>query len=144
MPLSIRMEMYNSVLSQKYGDDSSSQLEFNPHAWTEAIKGMETTRTHVYGFGSRVPATTFLTRTHSNVATSKSTCGPINSNATSPAIALEEKVKNLSKHLGKICEEIREEIKNAMAESMTEFMARMETMIITNTLSKQENVGPSR
>ncbi|EOX94727.1 Uncharacterized protein TCM_004340 [Theobroma cacao] len=138
-----RIEMYNSVLSQKYGENLSSQPEFDLNAWIEAIGGIETTRTHVYGFGTQVPATALLTGTHSNVATSESACGAINSNATSPAIALEEKVKNLSKNLGKIRYEIREEIKNAMAKSMSEFKARMETMIMTNALSKQGNVRPS-
>ncbi|EOY08334.1 Uncharacterized protein TCM_022681 [Theobroma cacao] len=32
-----RMEMYNSVISQKYGEDSSSQPEFDLNAWIEAI-----------------------------------------------------------------------------------------------------------
>ncbi|EOY16724.1 Uncharacterized protein TCM_035601 [Theobroma cacao] len=94
------MEMYNSVLSQKYGEDSSSQPEFDSNAWTEAIGGIKTARTHVYGFGTRVPATALLTGTHSIVATSEFACGPINSNATSPVIALEEKVKNLLENLG--------------------------------------------
>ncbi|XP_017976903.1 PREDICTED: uncharacterized protein LOC18613326 [Theobroma cacao] len=129
-------KMYNSVLSQKYGENLSSQPEFDPNAWIEAIGGIETTRTHVYGFGTRVPVTALLTGTHSNVTTSESACGAINSNATSLAIALEEKVKNLSKNLDKIRDEIREEIKNAMTESMSEFKARMETMIMTNALSK--------
>ncbi|XP_017974841.1 PREDICTED: uncharacterized protein LOC108661709 [Theobroma cacao] len=132
--------MYNSVISQKYDEDSSSQPEFDPNAWTEAIGGIETTRTHVYGFGTRVPATALLTGTHSNVATSESACGPMPSNATSLAIALEEKGENLSENLGKICDElcgeIRKEIKNAMAESMSEFMVRMESMIMTIALSK--------
>ncbi|EOX93797.1 Uncharacterized protein TCM_002729 [Theobroma cacao] len=135
--------MYNFVLSQMYGEDSSSQPEFDPHAWTATIGGMETTRTHMHGFGTRVPITVLLTETHSNVATSESACGPINSNATSPAIALGEKMKNLSKNLGKICEEVHEEIKNTMAESMSEFMAHMEIMIMTNALLKLGNAGPS-
>ncbi|EOY31785.1 Uncharacterized protein TCM_038913 [Theobroma cacao] len=135
-----------SKFTSKYGDDSSSQPEFDPYAWTEAIGGMETTRTHVYGFGTRVPATALLTGTHNNVATSESSCGLINSNVNSLAIALKEKVKNLSKNLDKIREEIHreihEEIKNAMAESMTEFMARIETMIMSNVRSKQGGVRP--
>ncbi|XP_021275913.1 uncharacterized protein LOC110410507 isoform X2 [Herrania umbratica] len=138
-----RMEMYNSVLSQKYGEASSAQSEFDPHAWIEAIGGMETTCTHVYGFGTRVPVTALLNGTQSNAATSESACGPINANVTSPAIALEEKVKNLSNNLDKIHEEIREEIKNAMSESMSEFMACMEPMIVTNAISKQGNAGTS-
>ncbi|XP_021275912.1 uncharacterized protein LOC110410507 isoform X1 [Herrania umbratica] len=136
-------EMYNSVLSQKYGEASSAQSEFDPHAWIEAIGGMETTCTHVYGFGTRVPVTALLNGTQSNAATSESACGPINANVTSPAIALEEKVKNLSNNLDKIHEEIREEIKNAMSESMSEFMACMEPMIVTNAISKQGNAGTS-
>ncbi|EOY16593.1 Uncharacterized protein TCM_035414 [Theobroma cacao] len=133
-------KMFTFVLSQKYGEDSSSQLEFDPHAWTEAIGGMETTRTHIYGFGIRVPITALLSGTQSNTATSESARGPINSNATSPVIALEEKVNNLSENLGTIHDEIlgeiREEIKNAMVKSMSEFTADMETMIMTNALSK--------
>ncbi|XP_021295256.1 uncharacterized protein LOC110424886 isoform X2 [Herrania umbratica] len=42
-------EMYNSILSQKYEEDSFAKPEFDPHAWTEAIGRMETTRTHAYG-----------------------------------------------------------------------------------------------
>ncbi|WRX26532.1 putative transposase [Theobroma cacao] len=136
-----RMEMYNFVLSQKYGEGSSSQPELYPNAWTEAIGGIETTRTHV--FGTQVPATALLTGTHNNVATSESACGPMPENTTSPATALEEKVENLSENLGKIREEICEEIKNAMAENMSEFMAGMESVIMTNALSKQGNAGPS-
>ncbi|EOY26627.1 Uncharacterized protein TCM_028516 [Theobroma cacao] len=124
----------------------STSLQFDPNAWTEAIEGIEITRTVVYRFGTRVPTTALLTRTHNNVATFESTCGPMPSNTTSPVIALEEKVENLSKNLGKIRDELRgeicEEIKNAMAESMSEFMARMESMIMTNALSKQGNAGP--
>ncbi|EOY13556.1 Uncharacterized protein TCM_032154 [Theobroma cacao] len=141
-------EMYNSVLSQKYGDESSSQPEFNPHAWTKAIGGKETTRTHVYGFGTRVPITALLTGTQSNVATSESTCGPINSNFNSPTNALEEKVENLAQNLNKIRDkirgEIREEMRNVMAEGMSEFMARMETMFMSNARSTLNDAGPSR
>ncbi|EOY03271.1 Uncharacterized protein TCM_018065 [Theobroma cacao] len=50
-----------SKSTSKYGEDSSSQPEFDSHAWTEAIGGMETTRTHVYGFGTQVPAIALLT-----------------------------------------------------------------------------------
>ncbi|WRX08730.1 putative transposase [Theobroma cacao] len=141
-------EMYNSVLSQKYGDESSSQLEFDPYAWTEAIGRKETTRTHVYGFGTRVPATALLTGTQSNIATSESACGTLNSNFNSPAKALEKKVKNLAQNLNKIHEEIRgeirEEMRNVMAEGMSEFMARMETMFMSNARSTLGDAGPSR
>ncbi|EOX96417.1 Uncharacterized protein TCM_005665 [Theobroma cacao] len=41
-----------------------------------------------------------LIGTHINVATSESACGPMPLNATSPAIALEEKVENLLENLG--------------------------------------------
>ncbi|XP_017982588.1 PREDICTED: uncharacterized protein LOC108663353 [Theobroma cacao] len=136
-----------SKSTSKYGEDSSFQPEFDPHAWIEATERMETTRTHVYGFGTWVPVTALLSGTQSNVVTSESTCGPINSNATNLAIALEEKLKNLSKNLGKIREEIRgeihEEIKNAMTKSMSKFMAHMETMIVTTALSKHGNAGTS-
>ncbi|EOY32700.1 Leucine-rich repeat receptor-like protein kinase family protein [Theobroma cacao] len=72
---------------------------------------METTRTHVYGFSTRVPATALLIGTQSNVATSEFACGPLNLNVTSPAIALEEKVEHLSENLGKIRDEIHGPLK---------------------------------
>ncbi|EOY00811.1 Uncharacterized protein TCM_010747 [Theobroma cacao] len=126
----------------------STSPEFDPHAWTEAIGGKETTCTHVYGFGTRVPATTLLTRTQSNVPTSESACGPINSNFNSLANALEEKVKNLAQNLNKIREKIREEIheemRNVMAEGMSEFMARMETMFMSNARSTLGDARSSR
>ena len=39
-------------MSQKYGPDESCHPKFDPQAWCDAIGGMETTRTHVYGFGT--------------------------------------------------------------------------------------------
>ncbi|EOY00083.1 Uncharacterized protein TCM_009553 [Theobroma cacao] len=53
-------ETYTFALAQKYDEDSSSQLEFDSHAWIEGIGGMTTTRTHVYGFGSQRPTATIL------------------------------------------------------------------------------------
>ncbi|KAM0942441.1 putative transposase, Ptta/En/Spm, plant [Dioscorea sansibarensis] len=45
-------ESYTSSMSQKYSTDESCHPKFDLRVWCDAIGGMETTRTQVYGFGT--------------------------------------------------------------------------------------------
>ncbi|EOY00478.1 Uncharacterized protein TCM_010363 [Theobroma cacao] len=72
-----RVQWPNSEMLQRlvtfseYGDDPSSQLKFDSVAWSEAIGRLQTTRTQVYKFSTRMqPASLFAPAT-----TFKSACG---------------------------------------------------------------------
>ncbi|XP_007044499.2 PREDICTED: uncharacterized protein LOC18609366 [Theobroma cacao] len=112
-----RMETYIATLSHKYGEDSSSQLELDSHAWTKAIGGMIITRTYVYGFGSQGPATTIL----NDAVTSElvvNLCIGFN-------IRLKEKVKNLSNDMSQMREQMTQHFG-----AMNEFIVSMKAMMI--------------
>lgn len=59
------------ALSQKYGDEISSQSKFNLAAWETTVGGLKTTRTHVYEYSIRVLAFTVL----APAMTFESACG---------------------------------------------------------------------
>ena len=42
-------------MSQKYSSDESCHSEFDPQAWSDTIRGIETTCTHICGFGTTPP-----------------------------------------------------------------------------------------
>ncbi|EOY09565.1 Uncharacterized protein TCM_024982 [Theobroma cacao] len=62
---------YVLTLSQKYGDVIWIQSKFDLEAWIEVIGRSNITRTHVYDFGTIVPASRLLTLE----TTCESTCG---------------------------------------------------------------------
>ncbi|EOY31985.1 Uncharacterized protein TCM_039356 [Theobroma cacao] len=51
------------ALPHKYNEELSTQLEFDPKAWTGAIRGPNNIRTHIYEFGTRVPTLRLLALT---------------------------------------------------------------------------------
>ncbi|XP_039142315.1 uncharacterized protein LOC120279447 [Dioscorea cayenensis subsp. rotundata] len=63
-------------MSQKYGADESCHPEFDPQLWCDAIGGMETTRTHVYGFGTTPRGKSFLSPTNSIGEACSTACSP--------------------------------------------------------------------
>ncbi|XP_039138850.1 uncharacterized protein LOC120276191 [Dioscorea cayenensis subsp. rotundata] len=69
-------DLYTSSMSEKYGADESCHPEFDPQLWCDAIGGMETTRTHVYGFGTTPRGKSFLSPTNSIGEACSTTCSP--------------------------------------------------------------------
>ncbi|EOY25984.1 Uncharacterized protein TCM_027368 [Theobroma cacao] len=57
---------------QKYSDEPSTKPKFDLEAWTKAIGRPNSTQTHIYGFGTKVPTSRLLTPT----AMSKFAFGP--------------------------------------------------------------------
>ncbi|EOY34141.1 Uncharacterized protein TCM_041903 [Theobroma cacao] len=72
-PVRTSKESYTSVILQKYNDAPSSQLEFDPIAWSKATRGPQTTRTHIYRFSTKMRLSSLFAPT----ATSKFACGPM-------------------------------------------------------------------
>lgn len=85
---------------------------------------MEGWRLHALTCMGLVLIIALLSGTQSNAIISESGCGLTNSNPLSPAIALEEKTKNLLQDLRKIHEEIKENNTNLMA-NMKEAMVEV-------------------
>ncbi|XP_039132692.1 uncharacterized protein LOC120269426 [Dioscorea cayenensis subsp. rotundata] len=70
-------DKYQSVLSEKYGDNTSDHPEFDLEARTSSIGGKLATRMHVYGFSTMVNSKTLFDVTSSAaVYTTNSISGP--------------------------------------------------------------------
>ncbi|XVF01858.1 hypothetical protein REPUB_Repub04eG0125500 [Reevesia pubescens] len=131
----LKVEKQN-LLCEKFGLDESCHPEFDPQSWCQAIGGIETTCTHVYGFGTTPRARDIFYPSSSTIETSFSTCAPttrINPSTSSADVEhLKEEVATVKEDVSVVKDRLGNLVQSQ--DEIKEILLRMSNMFDSNRL----------